>query len=124
MTTEKAIEKPTTKATSTTATATMTAGSRATVSVAWKDAGGATVKVDGPTTWASSNPPCVEVTVATGNPLIANLLSHGPVGTCEIMATADADLGEGTKAVTAIIEITVIGGEAVGGSIEFTPQPA
>ena len=101
--------------------ATMQAGSRATVSVEWKDQSGHTVKVDGPTKWESSNPATIECTVATGNPQIANLYAPGPVGTVQIQATADADLGDGTKAVTAQLDVTVIAGEAVGGDIEFTP---
>ena len=102
---------------------TMQAGSRATVSVEWKDAAGHTVKVDGPTVWDSSAPGIVECKVATGNPGIANLFAPGPVGTAQIQATADADLGEGTKSVTAVIDINVIAGEAVGGDITFKPTP-
>lgn len=102
---------------------TMQAGSRATVSVEWKDSAGHTVKVDGPTVWDSSAPGIVECKVATGNPSIANLFAPGPVGTAQIQATADADLGEGKKAVTAMIDINVIAGEAVGGDITFKPTP-
>jgi hypothetical protein len=103
--------------------ATMPAGSRATVSVAWKDAGGNTVKVDGPTTWASTVPATVECKEATGNPLIANLYAPGPLGSAQIQATADADLGDGLKAVTATLDVTVISGQAQGGNITFTPTP-
>ena len=101
--------------------ATMTTGGRATVSVEWKDKVGNTVKVDGPTKWESSDPTICEVTVATGNPQIANLYAPGAIGTVQIMATADADLGEGVKPVTAMIDVQVISGEAVGGEIKFTP---
>ena len=104
--------------------ATMQAGTRATVSVEWKDSGGRTVKVDGPTAWVSSSPEIVQVEVATGNPQIANLLAPGPVGESSIQATADADLGEGVRSVTATIKITVIAGEAVGGEITFSQSPA
>lgn len=100
---------------------TMQVGTRATVSVEWKDTGGHTVKVDGPTKWESSDDTMVQCTASTGNPQIANLFAPGPVGNCQIHATADADLGEGVKSVTATIDITVISGEAVGGDITFTP---
>ena len=99
------------------------AGSRATVSVEWKDQSGHAVKVDGPTQWASSVPATVECVVATGNPQIANLYAPGPVGSAQIQATADADLGEGQKAVTATLDVTVIAGEAIGGDITFKPTP-
>lgn len=105
------------------ASATMQVGSRATLSVSWRDAGGNSVMVDGPTVWVSSDPSVCQVTVATGNPLIANLLAPGPIGNASIQATADADLGEGKKSVTATIAITVISGEAVGGEITFSPTP-
>lgn len=101
---------------------TMQAGTRATVSVEWKDSGGNTVKVDGPTKWVSSAPETVQCTQATGNPQIANLFAPGPVGVAQVQATADADLGDGVKTVTATLDITVIEGEAIGGDITFTPQ--
>jgi len=100
--------------------ATMQVNSYATLSVQWKDKGGNIVKVDGPTVWTSSAPETCQVTVAAGNPLIANLYAPGPIGKVTIQATADADLGEGTKSVTSSIELEVISGEAVGGEITFT----
>jgi len=100
--------------------ATMQAYTYATLSVQWNDKNGAPVKVDGPTTWASSDPSTLQVTVATGNPQIANLYAPGPVGKAQIQATADADLGEGVKTVTSTIEVEVIAGEAVGGEITFS----
>lgn len=104
--------------------ATMQTKTYATVSVEWEDSGGNVVKVDGPTKWESSNPSVLQVTVASGNPQIANLFAPGPVGTVQINATADADLGEGVKAVTATIDVQVISGEAVGGEITFSQSPA
>ena len=103
---------------------TMQVGSRATVSVQWKDSGGNIVKVDGPTTWESSVPATLQCTPASGNPQIANLYAPGPVGAAQIHATADADLGEGVKTVTATADITVISGEAESGEITFTPVDA
>jgi hypothetical protein len=98
----------------------MQAGTRATVSVAWKDAAGNVVSAED-TVWSSSDPDIVECTVSTGNPLIANLYAPGPTGKVQIHATADADLGEGIKNVTATTDVEVIEGEAVGGEITFKP---
>lgn len=99
----------------------MQVGSYATVSVEWKDAGGNIVGVEkGTVKWASSDPATVECTVSTGNPAIANLHAPGPVGKVQIHATADADLGQGVKTVTATYDVEVIEGEAVGGEITFT----
>lgn len=109
------------QATSKQATGTLTVGGRATAHVQWNDANGQSAKVDGPTTWVSSDPLTLECVVATGNPLIANCYAPGPIGTVQIQATADADMGEGVRPVTSTIDITVIGGEAQGGDITFTP---
>jgi hypothetical protein len=103
----------------------MQAGTRATVSVAWKDATGNVVSVEsGTVNWASSDPETVECVVSTGNPLIANLFAPGPIGKVTIQATGDADLGQGVKTVTASYDVEVISGEAVGGEITFSQSPA
>lgn len=93
-------------------------GHYATVTVEWKDAHGNPAKVDGPTKWESTDPAVLTVTVSTGNPLIANAKAIA-IGSAQIHATADADLGEGIKTVTSTIDVTVIAGEAVGGEMTF-----
>lgn len=104
--------------------ATMQVHTYATVSVQWKDSAGNIVKVDGPTEWKSTDETILQVDVATGNPQIANLFAVGAVGTAQVHATADADLGEGVKAVTATLDVTVVSGEAVGGEIKFSQSPS
>jgi hypothetical protein len=102
---------------------TVSAGEMGTVSVAWKDAGGNSVKVDGPTKWTSTDETIAQFPdgpVNPGNPLINNIYFPGPLGTVQVHANADADLGDGVKPVTAIYEFTVIGGEATGGEITYT----
>jgi hypothetical protein len=99
---------------------TMQVGTYATVSVQWSDKGGNPAKVDGPTKWETSDATICQVTPSTGNPLIANLFAPGPIGKVQIHATADADLGEGVKTVTASLDVEVIGGEAVAGNINFS----
>lgn len=103
---------------------TMQSGSIATLSIQWVDKKGNPAKVDGPTDWVSSNEEILRVEVAAGNPLIANVYSEGPIGAAQVQATADADLGEGVKTITAVCDITVIAGEASGGEIKFTQSPA
>jgi hypothetical protein len=103
--------------------ATMQAGSMGTVSVKWVDTAGNSVKVDGATKWTSTDESIVQVTggeTNPGNPLINNIFAPGPLGSAQVHATADADLdATGVKPVTAILDVTVIGGEAVGGEIKF-----
>ena len=103
----------------------MQVGTYATVSVTWKDKGGNVVGVEeGTLGWASSDTDIVQITEATGNEAIANLFAPGSIGKVQIQATADADLGEGVKTVTATYEVEVITGEAVSGEITFTQNPA
>ena len=54
---------------------------------------------------------------APKNSTKAYLRSLGPIGIVQIQATADADLGEGMQTVTAVLNLTVIAGDAVGGEI-------
>jgi len=35
----------------------------------------------------------------------------------QIQATADADIGEGMETITAVLNLTIIAGDAVGGEI-------
>jgi len=113
-----------TQAVSQKSSATMQSGSMGTVSVQWKDASGKPVAVDGPTKWSSTDETIVQVTdgeTNPGNPLINNVYAPGPYGTCEVHANADADIGQGVQPVTAIIQFTVISGQATSGEITFTP---
>ena len=104
--------------------ATMSVGTIATVSVQWKDAGGNIVAVEkGTVKWASSDDTIARVEVSTGNPQIANVYAEDNIGTVQIQASGDADLGSGVQTVTASIDGTVIGGQAVGGDITFTQSP-
>jgi hypothetical protein len=98
---------------------TMQSGQYATLSIEWVDKAGNPAKVDGPTEWASSDEDIATIEVASGNPLIANIHSVGPIGPVQFQATADADLGEGKKTITATCDVSVIAGEASGGEIKF-----
>jgi hypothetical protein len=113
---------------------TMTSGTLGTVSVQWVDAGGNPAPVDGPTAWATSDASIVSIQTqpgappggppTPGNPNICNLYAPGPIGTASIQATADADMGPDVKSITAVLDITVIGGQAVAGTLTFTQGPA
>jgi hypothetical protein len=48
-------------------------------------------------------------------------VSVGPTGNVQVQASADADMGDGMKPVTSVMDITIIGGEAEGGNIELKP---
>ena len=98
-------------------------GHYATVSVQWVDQQGRPAKVDGLTTWATTDATVLSCAVSTGNPLIANCQAIA-IGTAQVQATADADLGEGVKTITSTIDVSVIQGEAVGGQMKLQDMGA
>lgn len=82
------------------------------LAVAFKTAGGHDAKVDGIPTWQSSDPTIVAVEVAADG-MTATAVAQGPLGTAQISATADADLGTGVREVTGVLDIEVRAAEAV-----------
>ena len=99
----------------------LTAGQSASAKVQWVDQAGNPATVDGPTAWVSSDPAVLTVVGDGADSTKAAVQSVGPVGPAQIQATADADLGAGMKTITAVLDVTVIAGEAFGGTIELTP---
>jgi len=93
------------------------------IQVAYVDAHGNPAKVDGDVQWTSSNPSIASVD-STG-PDAAKVTTLGPLGTTQIVAAADADLGEGTRELLTTLDVTIVAGEAVAGTINVTspPQP-
>ena len=88
------------------------------------DAKGKPAKVDGTPVWASSNETAASAVADPNDPfsVIVTGLDPGtdPAGTVlQISCTADADLGEGTTSVVLTADVTVVAGQAVGGTINF-----
>lgn len=61
-------------------------------------------------TWASSDPSVVVTASADGS--TATAAAAGPLGTATVTLSGDADLGEGVKPVTGVIDIQVVTGDA------------
>jgi hypothetical protein len=100
--------------------------------IAYVDAHGNPAAVDGVISWDSSNPDIAAVEslpVAQGaaGGSTVQLVPGSSIGNCQISATADADLGEGVRELVTLLDVTVVGGEAVAGVItpvgEPTPKP-
>lgn len=100
------------------------------ISVAnWLDSRGKKAKVDPntPVTYTSSDENLVKITTnAAGDPAIApgaldgvDADDSGVIGTAVITASADADLGEGVKAVNAVGSVVVVAGDAAVGELTF-----
>jgi hypothetical protein len=99
--------------------------------IAYVDANGNPATIDGAVAWESSNPEVADVESlpvqqgAAGS--VVQLVPGSTIGNCQISAKADADLGTGVRELVTLLDVTVVGGEAVTGTIspvgEPTPKP-
>jgi|SRR5215831_16476728 len=85
--------------------------------VKYVDAGGNPARVDGEVEWASSDPAVVTIQPDTQDTSKCGIASTDNVGTAQVTATADADLGSGVRELITILDVTVVAGEAVAGTI-------
>jgi hypothetical protein len=97
------------------------------VKVAYLDSKGRPAEVDGDVEWESSDTTIVVVTVSPDDSTQALIAPAGEdlLGQVQISATADADVGDGVNHVVCTLDVTLIGGEAVIGTITPVgdPQP-
>jgi hypothetical protein len=91
--------------------------------VSYTDAKGNPATIDGAVAWQSSDANIITVTVDPQDSTICRAIPVGGVGQVQITATADADLGEGVRALITTCDIEVVGGEAVAGSIQPKGEP-
>lgn len=98
----------------------ITTEEQVTVTIAPKTAAGRDARIDGAVEWTSSDPNVA--TVQSTGPLSAVVRSVG-AGVAQILATFDADLGEGVRPVEMSGALEVVEAEAVRGEIVFgTPE--
>jgi hypothetical protein len=90
------------------------------VTVAYTDQYGNPAVIDGDVIWASSDDTIVQVFTESGNSLNAMVKAQTKTGQAQVTATADADLGEGVRSLVTLMDVSVVAGEAVAGTI--TPQ--
>jgi len=93
------------------------------VKVSYVDNHGNPAVVDGDVTWASSDEQIARVAADTADSMSAIVEAQSKVGQCQITATADADLGAGVRELVTLMDLTVVAGEAVAGSIEPVGNP-
>jgi hypothetical protein len=93
------------------------------VKVSYVDAGGNPAVVDGVVTWASSNEEIASVDVDQTDTSNAVVVAAGTIGLAQISATADADLGEGVRELITLMDVEVVAGEAVAGTITPVGAP-
>lgn len=93
------------------------------VQVTFVDAKGHPATIDGPVVWKTSDENILTVSVMATDGSEANLMPGTNLGTAQITATADADLGEGVRPVICVLDVDVVGGEAVTGTITPVGSP-
>jgi len=76
--------------------------------------------VDGNVTWSSSDPTILTVTADTtvAQQMQAIVAATGALGNAQVQASADADLGSGITTLNTLMDVTVVAGQAVSGTIQ------
>jgi len=86
------------------------------VQVSYVDRDGNPAAVDN-IAWSSDPPTIISAQVDGSDPTMVTVTPVGAVGNAQVTATADADLGEGVTALVTTMDITVVAGQAVAGTI-------
>jgi hypothetical protein len=93
------------------------------VQVSYVDAKGNPAVVDGDVAWSSSDESIATVTVDTADSTKATVVGVGTVlGIAQVIATADADLGQGVRQIMTTADVEVVAGEAIAGTITVTGE--
>lgn len=90
--------------------------------VAYVDASGNPATIDNDVVWSSSDASIVSVQADAADSTKCRVTPVA-VGQAQVTATVDADIGEGVRELVTLADITVIGGEAVAGTIEPVGAP-
>lgn len=95
------------------------------VQVSYVDAKGHPASIDGDVKWQSSNETIAKVNADSGDSTIALVVPGEQLGQVQITAVADADVGEGVENLVTLMDVEIVGGKAVAGTIspvgEATP---
>jgi hypothetical protein len=105
---------------------TLPADKRVKLGISYLDAKGNPASIDGEVSWTSSDTTIANVDVADDSPPDHSVVWVTPataIGSCQISANADADLGEGVRDLVTLMDLTVVGGEAVAGTIQPVGAP-
>jgi hypothetical protein len=92
------------------------------VQVAYVDAKGHPASVDGEVDWTTSDQAICNIAVNPDDSTKVMLTPAANLGTAQITATADADLGEGVTEIITILDVQIVGGQAVSGTIAPTGE--
>jgi hypothetical protein len=93
------------------------------VQVAYVDSKGNPAMVDGDVSWDTSDANIAIVESNAGDSTQAVVTPVGPIGQVQITATADADLGSGVREIITTMDVEIVAGEAVAGTITPVGEP-
>jgi hypothetical protein len=79
-------------------------------------AAGNPARVDGAPSWEASDQSILALAVADDG-MSADIVTVGPLGSCQVKVTADADLGSGVRSITGVLDVEVIAAEAASMSV-------
>lgn len=93
--------------------------------IKYVDKKGNPAKVDGAVKWSSSDETICGVSTLAEDGTQAVAIPAEKVGQCQIVAKADADMGEGVSEIITPFDVEVVAGSAVAGVItpQGEPQP-
>jgi hypothetical protein len=92
-------------------------GNAVKVKISYVDAQGNPARVDGAVEWSSSDTGIATVQVDPNDTSLATVAASGTIGQVQVVAKADADLGAGVRELVTMMDVEVIAGEAVAGTI-------
>jgi hypothetical protein len=93
-------------------------GSAVKVRISYVDAQGNPASIDGDVTWSSSDASIATVQADADDTTNAIVMASGTLGQVQIVARADADLGSGVRELITTMDVEIVAGEAVAGTIE------
>jgi hypothetical protein len=93
------------------------------VQVAYVDSKGNPAQVDGDVSWDTSDANIAIVESNAGDSMQAVVTPVGPIGQVQITATADADLGSGVRELITTMDVEIVAGEAIAGTITPVGEP-
>src|SRR5690349_2375384 len=99
----------------------LTADQKTRVSFDARDRYGNPASIDGDPRWETSDADVLTLTTFEGG-RSADIVAAGPAGTAQVTVRCDADLGDGVRELVGVLDVEVVGGEAV--LLAITPAAA
>jgi hypothetical protein len=93
------------------------------VQVAYVDGNGNPAVVDGEVAWGTSDPNLATVAANAADSTQATVTPAGAIGQVQVTCTADADLGSGVREIITTMDVDIVAGEAVAGTITPVGEP-